>query len=110
MYGMMKLPELTLKLGLHTDKGRTLIVGGANQRLQRSSNKSRKGAQTTANEHSVILADLSQSQPSLSFAHLCLLHLPPYLLLKLSTNAISDVASWCYKYKWVLWVALGEAR
>ena len=66
MYGMMKLPELTLKLGLHTDKGRTLIVGGANQRLQRSSNKSRKGAQTTANEHSVILADLSQSQPSLS--------------------------------------------
>ena len=83
MYGMMKLPELTLKLGLHTDKGRTLIVGGANQRLQRSSNKSRKGAQTTANEHSVILADLSQSQPSLSFAHLCLLHLPPYLLLKL---------------------------
>ena len=29
MCGMMKLPELTLNLGLHTDKGRTLKVGGS---------------------------------------------------------------------------------
>ena len=27
MHGMIKLPELTLNLGLHTDKGRTLKVG-----------------------------------------------------------------------------------
>ena len=53
---------------------------------------------------------LSSSPIFLSHNLLCLLHLPPYFLLKLSTNAISDVASWCYKYKWVLWVALGEAR
>ena len=73
MYGMMKLPELTLKLGLHTDKGRTLKVGGSKSAVAM---ELKQPQMDTLSSSAIFLSH----NPFFLLSFSCLLHLPPYLL------------------------------